>query len=190
MIETLHPVDHFGTQTLGDQGLRFYVYSDVLPYDAMLGESERQPFPRWQSAADEDRIADADETMDMSPWVVDMLPRLAEVAALADNWDSYGSGPPSPELIADVLLLLHRAERVLRHTKQFAMPAPNVVPLSGGGVQLEWHSTQKELELEFYEDRSPGALAVEIGSGLEVEARFDLGDHDTVRGLLAWLTVQ
>lgn len=64
------------------------------------------------------------------------LARLDEIAKLEPNWDSYGADTPWPEAI--------RAAREL--VRLFAHP-PNVVPRSGGGVQLEWHREGWEIEL-------------------------------------------
>lgn len=187
MLDAPCSTSDFGTRTLTARGLRLYVHSDTLSYDAMLTEQQKQVRCQWAVAPDEDRMVDTGETVDVSPWLMDMLPDIEELGDLQDNWDSYGSPPPSGELIANVVLLLHRAERLLGCVEWPSMPRPDVVPLPGGGVQLEWHLPQKELELEFSEGDPPSALKVDIESGEEVESTFGLDDDEAVGSLLAWL---
>ena len=180
----------FSTQILADDGLYFCVTSDVLRENAMLTEKEEGPmYSAPQQLWDTDASADADDVTEMPPWLTDVLPRLEELATLEENWDSYGSPPPPLELMSDALALVQRAERLLgyRRRQETAIPTPSIVPLSGGGVQIEWQRPVKELELEFFEGRPPVALAVDIATGETTERAFDDSDCSTLSGLLAWL---
>lgn len=69
--------------------------------------------------------------------------KLEELAALPVGWNGERSAVISREAITRALTLL---EAVI--TDQ--TPAPNVVPLSTGGVQVEWHTGGFDLELEVY----------------------------------------
>lgn len=64
------------------------------------------------------------------------MAKLDEIATLPDNWDSYGADTPWPDAIATA----RRIVTLFQH-------APAIVPLSDGGVQLEWYREGFELEI-------------------------------------------
>src|SRR5260370_27103929 len=89
--------------------------------------------------------------------------RLDEISALERNWDSYGSEPPTVDAIAKARTLITSVYRTLRATAgQNAIPFA-VVPVSGGGVQIEWRSRDGAIEVEIGAE-SYGYLLVQ-GSG-------------------------
>ena len=97
-------------------------------------------------------------------------------------------------LAVAALVLLCRAERKLDSAKgqldsrqRHTIPIPSVVPLSGGGVQFEWHLPRKELELEFSPGAPVGVLMTQPGA--EFETTLQMSDCATVRDLLGWLAV-
>jgi len=121
---------------------------------------------------------------------MDMLPSIQELCALEADWDSYGSPPPSLEVIAEALTFVQRAEHGLRYylPEDSVTLTPSMVPLSGGGIQIEWQTPSKELELEFFEGESPAVCAVETATGCETEGILDPDNPATMCNLLAWLT--
>lgn len=74
--------------------------------------------------------------------------RLDELAALPDDWDSYGAPPPSATAIRQArgtLLALTEQPDLL------GVPGVNpahIAPLPSGGVQLEWTGPRAEIEVE------------------------------------------
>src|SRR5262245_26511211 len=66
--------------------------------------------------------------------------QLRELTELSDGWDGYGTAAPTPYTATFALL-------VLRKIMQSRSPAPQVVPSSVGGIQLEWHEKDIDLEL-------------------------------------------
>ena len=74
------------------------------------------------------------------PWARDLSSSLGELARLPVGWDTYGSPPPPLDLVWQVLRLLVFVERT-------DLPLPAVVPLPGGGIQLEWETASRELEV-------------------------------------------
>ncbi len=189
MPQVVAPISEFATDMLTDQFLRHYVSSDTLSHQAMLTEREAHRSRRAQPLADRDPSVDAYDTTEMPPWLVDVLPRLEELAGLQENWDSYGSPPPTSKLMGNALAIVQRAERLLGYSQAQprTMPTPSIVPLSGGGIQIEWQTPVKELELEFFEERATAALAVDIATGDTAEDAFDPSDWDRVSVLLDWL---
>src|SRR6266581_4828084 len=77
----------------------------------------------------------------MNEWQVAALRRIAQLSNLPMNWDTYGSVPIS-ETVLDV------ASELVRGASFDAAPAPRVVPVSGGGIQLEWQSGDRELDIQ------------------------------------------
>jgi hypothetical protein len=73
--------------------------------------------------------------------LIDALRPVWRLSGLAPNWDSYGS----PAISQSAIL---RAALMVIATVERSSPKPNVVPVPGGGVQLEWAGPGGELEIE------------------------------------------
>lgn len=106
--------------------------------------------------------------------------QFARLRALLQDWDSYGAPPID-------LVVLERARAWLA--------AVQVVPMSGGGVQLEWHADGVDVEIAFDIDgtvwaraETPnGRLDDAYGMALEVLCRvFDDGADVAMDEWLAW----
>lgn len=78
------------------------------------------------------------------PWLARKLRRLEELGRLEAGWDGAGSRPPDPPaLVAAVALVrLFSAWATLR-----PVCPPQIVPVAGGGLQLEWHEQGLDLEV-------------------------------------------
>jgi hypothetical protein len=75
-------------------------------------------------------------------WFEPTLARFVQVAELQDDWDRRGSA----EVRVDVLSFALRS--VLPEILPPNAPAPAVIPLGHGGVQLVWNSDEAEIEVE------------------------------------------
>ena len=64
----------------------------------------------------------------------------ADLLTLPSNWDSYGAEPIQLEVVRAALSFLSRH---LEHDSH----APWIVPMSDGGIQLEWSHDDKEIEV-------------------------------------------
>ena len=83
--------------------------------------------------------------LDHDDLLIDALVGLNRLRELEEDWDSYGSVPPSHDL-------LEVAESFVRATDWYFAPfllPPHITAVSGGGVQFEWHCGVRELEIEF-----------------------------------------
>jgi len=54
-----------------------------------------------------------------------------------------------------------------------ASPAPSVVPLGDGGLQLEWHRKQQDLEITFAADDAPQFFYRNRAIGVEQDGYAD-----------------
>jgi hypothetical protein len=93
--------------------------------------------------------------------LISALRRVEELMRLPDNWDSYGS--PHIETAAAQRIL-----QVLLAAQSEYSPAPQIVPVSGGGMQIEWAVGNCELEVEALPDGSVEFLFVEGDRTLEM----------------------
>lgn len=91
-------------------------------------------------------------------WLLSVCNRLNELVRLPLGWDGHDGRPVE----LDVAVF---AAQFLLQTLEPDGPAPLVVPLSYGGVQLEWHENGIDLEIEVeaanrifvsFEDRETG----------------------------------
>ncbi len=63
-------------------------------------------------------------------------------------------------------------------------PLPGVVPLSDGGLQIEWHGKGRHLEIEFPADEAPKFYYYEDDTGEEIED-WALRNYERVQELLS-----
>lgn len=78
------------------------------------------------------------------PWLDPTIAALQKLTALGANWDSYGAVPIDRKNVI-------RALELLGDVMHFDTLPPQVVPTSGGGIQLEWHVNGVNLEIEIEE---------------------------------------
>lgn len=111
-------------------------------------------------------------------WQIHAVKAIVECSLLSANWDTYGS--PAPTRVAK-----DRAINLVRSVGFEYLPTPDVVAVAGGGIQLEWVSGQRQLELEVLPDGAVQFLKTEDGDPLE-EGPVKGPAH--VDSLLTWLT--
>ena len=115
-------------------------------------------------------------TPQLSQWQIQGIKRLNEVLELPENWDSYGSRPVT-RVAGD------RAMEILTRSDIEYFLAPRVVPVSGGGLQLEWKSNNRSLEIEILDDGSIEYLTCEDEACREGR----IHDLRELRPLFQWL---
>jgi hypothetical protein len=115
----------------------------------------------------------------LSPKQAEAMRRLGEIAKLPENWDSYGSPPPTSiavDIVMDLLLKIDDRN----------LPSARVVPVSSGGVQLEWRVPHRELQLEISGEGIAQYLQIENGQPIKEEEITPL-TNERVKVLLMWL---
>lgn len=85
--------------------------------------------------------------------------RLQKLLEYSDGWDGYDAKPPRRSAIVF-------AREILASVMTPRLPAPSIVPLSGGGIQLEWHVSGLDIELTIYRPYD-AELSVEFSDGRE-----------------------
>lgn len=118
---------------------------------------------------------------DSSPqWQKDALIALFHAAKLPVDWDSYGSIPPLPKVVKN-------AEKLLMAIKFEDLPVPHIVPVSGGGIQIEWSAASRSLELEIMPDGSVEYLEIEADKPF-YEGELEASNINQIQSLILWLT--
>ena len=97
------------------------------------------------------------------------MERLGQYLSYGENWNGYGESAITAQAVEHTVSLLTKV----------AMdgPEPAVVPMSDGGIQIEWHYGGTEIEIEV--PPGEGELSVYVtrpdGTVLE-QPRKSLGD--------------
>ena len=117
------------------------------------------------------------------PWLKLALATVARMAALLASWDSYGSPPLSETARQNAVQLLASIEY-----EDF--PAPCIVPISGGGLQIEWQDNRRELELEIVAGSHEVLFLKVHEDDSAEEGVFSITDRSTLQALLDWLLVR
>ena len=106
-------------------------------------------------------------------WLYQVLDRLKHLSLLGENWDSYNGQSPSDESIFGALVVI---SRVLSPESR----VPAIVPLSEGGIQIEWHGDGEELEIHVHSDGRISAFRFDEQAGEAYEVD-DVGASDLSR---------
>lgn len=73
-------------------------------------------------------------------WFRDVATRVSELVEMPHDWNGYGEKRPHPSAAKRVVNLLDSIE--------YDGPAPEIVPLPDGGMQIEFHSKHGDIEIE------------------------------------------
>ena len=101
-------------------------------------------------------------SQDLPAWTEPTVAALLKLGYLSADWDSYGAPPIKRSLLGEALALLTRV--MTEHS-----PAPSIVPLHDGGVQLEWHRRSQDLEIVLCADQPPQFFYRNAETGKEIE---------------------
>jgi hypothetical protein len=73
-------------------------------------------------------------------WVQPTVEALVRIMRLPPNWDSFGAQPVQSALAG-------KAVEILSLIMEENSPPPSIVPLSDGGLQMEWHLRGEDVEI-------------------------------------------
>jgi hypothetical protein len=110
-----------------------------------------------------------------------VMDQINGLLALPPNWDSYGAPRIDPHIGVAAAGLLSR-------TMKDDTPLPAIVPLSTGGLQIEWHEAGIDLEVEI---ESPSHFALygrdrQTGEEWDETVGESGGRLGQILGVLAW----
>ncbi len=104
---------------------------------------------------------------------------LDELAQLSPNWDGYGAPTIDPNILV-------AASKFIKALPENLVYRPQVVPMSGGNLQFEWHHDSTLLELEFETAQTIHFLQWHPETGVEEEATFPATDIERAVALIQW----
>jgi len=104
--------------------------------------------------------------------------KLEDIGRLRAGWDSYG-GVPLKLGSKDLTI------RILRCLRTLDLPVPRVVLGSGGTVQLEWRTKDRELDVELRDNNSIEFVKVSPCGDIE-EGEADCDVSTKVQDLVRW----
>jgi hypothetical protein len=121
--------------------------------------------PKWESGAS-NAVAFSTASYPLEPtspaWLQPTIQSFLDLLQLPQDWDGYGANQMHEQIVQQALLLLV-------DVMDNGAPPPSVVPLSDGGVQVEWHRHGRNLEIEFPADEPAGFYYYEDNSATECE---------------------
>jgi hypothetical protein len=102
-----------------------------------------------------------------------VVPEMLKLAKLEKNWDSYGSPPPAMAFMEQVMAFLRSAEIE-------GIPAPDIVPVCGGGIQFEWQLPSTDFEISFLPDGAVSYLHMGTDGSVIEEGTFMMVASDRI----------
>jgi len=103
--------------------------------------------------------------------------------SLDRGWNGYGAEPIDPMIIGAARWF---ADSILGGE----ISPPQVVPMTRGRLQLEWHRGNRSLELEFESPTSIRYLQYDSDRGVEEEDITSPDDTARLMGLLRWFSAE
>lgn len=100
-------------------------------------------------------------------WIPVVAAQLRALEKMPQGWDGYYADPIPPSAITN-------AAEFMRAMLGASAPAPQIVPLSNGRLQLEWHDKGIDLEIEVLAPNKVYASFVDrTGGQPDVDREFD-----------------
>ena len=113
-----------------------------------------------------------------------VLRRLAEVARLEEDWDSYGGLPPTPDAIRAARRLLTRLLPQNGSTPGHGVGPNAVLPFPNGGVQLIWERDADELQVDVGPSGDFGYLWVRRDGGARESSEAESVTEEAILSLV------
>lgn len=150
-----------------------FVYPSGTARTAVRHHLTNEVVRGWQGAALSTLAFGVDQTPN---WLPAVYGRMQELMSLDIGWDGHNGQPVSRDIAGFAI-------EFLLQTMTTDGPPPQLVPLSYGGVQLEWHEKEIDLEIEV---EAPNRIFVSFEdhqSGEEFEKEFSTEYREVTRVL-------
>ena len=109
-------------------------------------------------------------------WLLSICDKVSELVQLPTGWDGHDGRPVKLDVAAFAIQFLFE-------TLEPDGPEPQIVPLSYGGVQLEWHEQQIDLEIEVVAPNRMFVSFEDHKTGEEFEKEFSTNYAEVARVL-------
>lgn len=90
-------------------------------------------------------------------WIGGAISKLEKLSELSNDWDSYGA----KAIERDAVLM---ALNLIGAIYSAHVPEPAIVPVATGGIQFEWHTPQKDLEISLSPNGQASVYFEEVGN--------------------------
>lgn len=114
-----------------------------------------------------------------SHWQTLALKEILQAAALPADWDTYGSPSPAPRLVDTCIALVGLVD-------YDDLPVPRVIPIPEGGIQFEWTTGERELEVAVLPEGHIEFLKIQGGEPVD-EGKLSVRDYGQFLSLLTWV---
>ena len=116
-------------------------------------------------------------------WFEIALAQFRAIVGLPPGWDSNNAGPPDPRLVQVATGLLYRLAKSAR------VPKPHINPTRQGGIQFEWETGSRSLEVEVVSENRAVYLFQDFDTRTEQEGELEPdGSLDPVAGYIRRVT--
>lgn len=134
---------------------------------------------RYYSRGQEWIIKWQDYGQPLPNWFDPLMQGFVDLLTLPPNWDSYVAGPIDFTLVQEAMAQMNTLLIP-------SSPAPRVVPLSTGGLQIEWHRNDIDLEIAFERGENPSFYYRDRTTGEEAECTLP-DDTNRLRSVIGRL---
>jgi len=148
--------DEFGPvdQVIGFEAMHLFIPAfRVQPTDA--GEA----LPSLKFLAPQPEPEATAESVDINAsiqgWLRPVAQQLQYLLSFPGDWDHHGASPILPKHARSAL-------RYLNAVMQPTTPAPSIVPVANGGIQIEWHRAGVDVELVFSDEDEGGLYCYDL----------------------------
>jgi hypothetical protein len=170
----------YAEQAASNSVTAWYPTTPLLdPFAQPRGASlQTAPIPLWPPSREaKKQVREEGPPATSDEWLMSALSTLLHIQRLPVGWD----GRHSPALRLDAF---QAAAKVLVRVCGQRVALPAIGPVPGGGLQLEWHIGNRELEIEILPD---GSLEFLTAEGVqEEEGSLSLSDRKVVE-LVRWV---
>jgi hypothetical protein len=116
----------------------------------------------------------------LAEWQITALKKIARLESLPENWDSYGSAPPTSRVCGV-------ASDIIRKVPFDNAPVPQIIAVSGGGIHIAWSKGARELDIEICADGTLEFLRSVDGEPLDEGERISGAIFADVERYTSWL---
>jgi hypothetical protein len=136
---------------------------DHKPPEFLIDRSARVTMTQQVAGKERAESVQSTTPVPAAKWLNDTLEEVEQLSSLDQDWDGYGAERVSASAAMGAVNFLLK----IAYPK---LAAPEVVPVSDGGLQVEWHRNGIDFEVMFEPEEEPRALVEDRTSKAEPES--------------------